>query len=103
MKADACGFKYPEVDLSKCTDCGLCEKVCVFHEDYSVSENFSEPLAFAVRHKDYEEIRTSRSGAMFIALSDFIFSQGGWCMVLDMKKVFVWLINEWHPNWLVRS
>ena len=77
MKADACGFKYPEVDLSKCTDCGLCEKVCVFHEDYSVSENFSEPLAFAVRHKDYEEIRTSRSGAMFIALSDFIFSQGG--------------------------
>ena len=22
------GFWYPKVDLDKCTDCGLCEKVC---------------------------------------------------------------------------
>ena len=28
FKTDIEGFWYPEVDKSKCTDCGLCEKVC---------------------------------------------------------------------------
>lgn len=27
MKPDALGFLYPEVDRSKCVDCGLCEAV----------------------------------------------------------------------------
>ncbi|MDR2408547.1 MAG: 4Fe-4S dicluster domain-containing protein, partial [Bacteroidales bacterium] len=28
FKTDIEGFWYPEVDKEKCTDCGLCEKVC---------------------------------------------------------------------------
>ena len=28
FKTDNEGFWYPEVDIEKCVDCGLCEKVC---------------------------------------------------------------------------
>lgn len=28
MQEDGEGFLYPEVDMSLCVDCGLCEKVC---------------------------------------------------------------------------
>ena len=34
MRADTLGFLYPEVDLNKCVECGLCEKVCQFHHNY---------------------------------------------------------------------
>ncbi|GHU04364.1 hypothetical protein FACS1894147_09440 [Spirochaetia bacterium] len=39
MSPDILGFPYPEVDKSKCTDCGLCQKACVFYTSIlSVSE-----------------------------------------------------------------
>ena len=77
MEADAMGFKYPVVDDSKCIDCGLCEKVCAFNENYDKSLNLQEPLAYGVRHKDMNEVATSRSGAAFIAISDWILDSGG--------------------------
>lgn len=77
MRPDALGFLYPDVDASKCTDCGLCEKVCAFHDDYDKSLNLSQPLAYGARHKDMNEVATSRSGAAFIAISDYILENGG--------------------------
>lgn len=77
MKPDTLGFLYPKVDLSLCTNCGLCEKVCSFNEHYDTSLNLPVPDVYAVRHKDMHEIETSRSGAMFIALSDWVLNQGG--------------------------
>lgn len=77
MKPDVLGFLYPEVDKEKCVDCGLCEKVCAFNDNYDTSLNFDRPLAYAARHKDMTEIETSRSGAAFIAISDYILEQGG--------------------------
>ncbi len=77
MKHDALGFLYPEVNKELCNDCGLCEKVCAFHQNYDKSKNLEEPDVYAVRHKDMREIETSRSGAMFIAISDWILEQGG--------------------------
>ena len=44
---------------------------------YDRSLNLKEPLAFAVRHKDIHEVETSRSGAAFIAFSDYILEKGG--------------------------
>ena len=44
MKPDALGFLYPEVDRSKCVDCGLCEKVCAFNDDYDKSLNIHSTL-----------------------------------------------------------
>ena len=77
MRPDALGFLYPEVNVAKCTDCGLCEKVCSFHDDYDKSLNLSQPLAYGARHKDMNEVATSRSGAAFIAISDYILENGG--------------------------
>lgn len=77
MVPDTLGFKYPNVDLDKCIDCGLCEKVCAFNDKYDKSLNLEEPEIFAARHKDMREIETSRSGAAFIAISDYILENGG--------------------------
>lgn len=77
MEPDTLGFKYPKVDLGKCIDCGLCEKVCAFNDNYDKSLNLKEPEIYAARHKDMHEIETSRSGAAFIAISDYILENGG--------------------------
>lgn len=77
MRPDALGFLYPEVDKQKCVECGLCEKVCAFNESYDRSMNLPEPDVYAARHKDMAEIEKSRSGAMFIALSDWVLAHGG--------------------------
>lgn len=77
MKPDGMGFLYPEVDESKCVDCGLCNQVCAFNSTYDKSQNLDSPDVYAARHKDMDEIKTSRSGAVFIALSDWILEQGG--------------------------
>ena len=77
MQPDALGFLYPVVDENKCTDCGLCENVCAFNNNYDRSQNLPQPIAYAARHKDMYEVETSRSGAAFIAISDWILEQGG--------------------------
>lgn len=77
MKPDALGFLYPEVDTSKCVECGLCDKVCAFNDNYDLSSNLSELEAYGARHKDMKEVETSRSGAAFIAISDWILAHGG--------------------------
>lgn len=89
MESDVLGFKYPKVDLNKCIDCGLCEKVCAFNENYDKSLNLDEPDIYAARHKDIHEIETSRSGAAFIAISDYVLENGGVVYGVGYKDHFV--------------
>lgn len=68
------GFLYPEIDGSKCTECGLCRKVCSI-------ENSIEPQVikdcYAVTALD--EIRlASSSGGVFTILAEEILNQGGY-------------------------
>lgn len=77
MQPDALGFLYPKVDETKCVECGLCEKVCAFNDNYDKSLNLPKPDAYAARHKNMAEVETSRSGAAFIAISDWILKHGG--------------------------
>lgn len=77
MQPDALGFLYPVVDATRCVDCGLCDQVCAFHDHYATDANYPLPRVLAVRHRCDAEIDTSRSGAMFTALTDYIFQQGG--------------------------
>lgn len=88
MEPDTLGFKYPKVDLSKCIACGLCEKVCAFNDNYDKSLNLRVPEIYAARHKDIHEIETSRSGAAFIAISDYILENGGIVYGVGYKEHF---------------
>ena len=89
MKPDVLGFKYPEVDKNKCVDCGLCDKVCAFNDNYDKSLNLPEPIAYAARHKEMSEIMKSRSGAAFVAVSDWILENGGVVYGAGYKGHFV--------------
>lgn len=75
MKADDFGFLVPEVDYATCINCGLCERVCPFGERGDVV--YQRPKAYAIRHKDDEVVRASRSGGFFTALTDIILQNGG--------------------------
>ena len=88
MKADALGFFYPEVDETKCVECGLCEKVCEFHPHYDLSDNLPEPEAYVGRHKDIEHVHKSQSGAAFIPISDYILNLGGVIYGAGFDKLF---------------
>ena len=76
MEPDALGFLYPKVDESKCVDCGLCDKVCAFNDNYDKSLNLPSPDVYGARHKDMDEVMKSRSGATFVAISDYILDNG---------------------------
>ena len=76
MKPDDLGFLYPVIDKSKCSRCNLCSKVCSFNKNYKKNE-VDEIGVYAVRHKNITEIENSRSGAMFIAITDYIIDNGG--------------------------
>jgi coenzyme F420-reducing hydrogenase beta subunit len=77
LRPDTEGFLYPYVNNSLCIQCGLCLKVCSFNNGYNTQENFEKPLVYAVKHKNEKERLTSRSGGMFVAVSDYILEQGG--------------------------
>ncbi len=77
MTPDALGFLYPQVDVDKCINCGLCSRVCSFHEGYDTSMNLSEPEAHAGRLRSAVRLSESQSGGAFVALSDIILQQGG--------------------------
>lgn len=77
MEPDALGFLYPKIDKLKCVECGLCEKVCAFNDNYDKSLNLVKPYAYAARHKDMTEVMKSRSGAAFVAMSDYILENSG--------------------------
>lgn len=77
MEPDDLGFMYPKIEFDKCIDCGLCDKVCSFNDNYDKSLNLDEPDIYAARNKNIREIETSRSGAAFIAISDRVLELSG--------------------------
>ena len=87
MQPDILGFLYPAVNNELCINCGLCNDVCAFHSHYDTADNLSEPEIVAARHKNIDEVMKSRSGAMFVALSDYILDNGGIIYGPDMPSI----------------
>ena len=74
MKADMEGFVYPQVDLSRCIDCKLCEKVCpVLHPISSTKA----PLAYAGINNDTNIRLQSSSGGIFTLIAEQILQKNG--------------------------
>ena len=77
FKTDNEGFWYPEVDMEKCVDCGLCEKVCpVIHADKLKKNEFETPKCIIANHKNIEVRFDSTSGGMFTAYAEWAFDNG---------------------------
>ena len=77
MKDDNEGFIYPEIDEKQCIKCGKCLQVCVFSKN-KLPENPQKPMrAVVCYHKDTEKRMRSRSGGMFVAISDQMLENSG--------------------------
>lgn len=74
MVRDSEGFEYPEIDEGKCSNCNACVRICP-----NIKKNKENKIleAYGVKHKDEKQRKTSRSGAVFIAISDYILNKGG--------------------------
>lgn len=84
MQADEDGFIFPVKDLSTCTNCGLCERVCPFaHPHY---ENPPKHV-YATMAKSWRVRTNSSSGGLFYLLAAKIIEQGGivYGAILDSK------------------
>lgn len=72
------GFWYPEVDMQKCIDCHLCEKVCPIISKADNIYRFEEPKVFAAYTKDETVRLDSTSGGIHSTLAKEIYSRGGY-------------------------
>lgn len=88
MHPDGLGFLYPKVDETQCIDCNLCVKVCAFNSGYKTPVNFDAPIAYGARLKDIKEVEKSRSGGVFVAISDYILENGGVIYGVGMDSTF---------------
>lgn len=75
MVEDAEGFRYPEIRLENCVNCGLCEASCPMY--VRQQKNDTIPQIYAACHKDEKVRFQSQSGGLFSALSDVVLSCGG--------------------------
>ena len=68
------GFLYPQVDVTRCIDCGKCEKVC--HELVEAGEGKATGV-YAAKNPDDEVRRASSSGGIFTLLAKYVLAENG--------------------------
>lgn len=74
MLKDAEGFCYPNIDLKRCSRCGLCERVC--KNISTKSENTIKKALACTNCNDTIRMESS-SGGIFTVIAEHIINQGG--------------------------
>lgn len=78
MKEDEKGFLYPDVDKTKCIDCGLCKKVCPLADNNSLEQaNNAQQNCYAFVANDPAILKNSTSGGAFITAAKEFCKEGG--------------------------
>lgn len=73
MKEDFEGFLYPELDINKCINCGLCEKVCPVENPPELSKTIYRCVVS--RHTDPKVLEESTSGGFMDALAEYVLDE----------------------------
>lgn len=74
LVTDKEGFLYPQVDVTRCIDCGKCEKVCP--ELVEAGERKATGI-YAGVNPDDEVRRASSSGGIFTLLAESVLAENG--------------------------
>lgn len=72
MIEDNEGFEYPQIDESKCINCGKCHNTCSNFNDTTTNSN-----VYMAINKNKEELQKSSSGGMFIVFANYVINKGG--------------------------
>lgn len=104
FKTDIEGFWYPEVNMERCIDCGLCEIACPeLHVDELKKNDYEKPVTIAAINKNMRVRWDSTSGGAFSALADVMYKQGGYVSGAVYNKDFsVRNLISNNPDDLVR-
>lgn len=90
---DEQGFNYPRVDIKRCIECGLCERVCpVLHQDIQTL-----PLKAYAAYNPKDSIRKeSSSGGIFYLIAEKVIRDGG--VVFGAKFDSDWSVIHSHTD-----
>lgn len=79
-KTDEEGFSYPQVDTTKCVNCGLCNKVCPVENSEGINQRNSKstPIIIGAYHKNDNIRFNSTSGGAFWGLAEPWLKNGGY-------------------------
>jgi coenzyme F420-reducing hydrogenase beta subunit len=75
LNEDLEGFKYPNIDISQCKECGNCTKICPSLKQYNIDKK--KIICYASKCKDTSLRLKSSSGGIFPVLAKYILNIGG--------------------------
>lgn len=89
MTEDAQGFIYPNVDESKCVECGLCEKACAYQNQMPQNKPIN---IYAAVNRNQKQLLHSASGGAFSAIASQVLQDGGvvFGATLDFQNGHAW-------------
>ena len=70
MVADSEGFYYPEIDKIRCTECGLCSRICTDFSTEDLKNDFQQ-RAFGGSICDEKVLADSTSGVLLMIASAY--------------------------------
>ena len=78
-ETDIEGFWYPIIDIKKCINCSLCEKICpIIHSNELKHNDYTESICYAAENKNIEVVFDSTSGGIFSSLAYYMYKQNGY-------------------------
>ena len=76
MKSDEEGFLFPSLDLDKCIDCGICDKICpVVNKNQANNYNHQKGYIATTHHEEFYQ--ESASIGICTMLSNLVIKEGG--------------------------
>lgn len=86
MVLDDEGFSYPSIDYSRCIRCGRCVKVCSFQKDKCPELPCDPKGAYVAYINDEKKRKRSRSGGVFVAVTDRVLRDNGVVYGAELQK-----------------